>query len=377
VRKEADAQDEYQRQYVERCLASLSLANQAAVRSYVRDKEAIDHNKPASLRNHAVVLLAFDQFLQGTPITKATPEQVRDHLLVIGRGNEPYTEWQHASLIKAYLRVHYRGELPYDLRRVLRRKMPESHPKPVVTVEERDKLLATAERLPFPRDRVRTQALLWVLWDTGMRVGEIVTLRTDSFIAYPDGLGVIRMPLGVRGQKTGPRDVQVRECVKPLQVWLGVHPSPRDPLAPLITNGRGSKRYWPQAVNALLKKLCKDAGMRPINPHLFRHSWATRRTRDKWHPTIVAKSLGWSASSRMHKIYVHLDQSDIIAQLRAEAGIASSNVAAPAVDDAALERRLRAMFRRLLLGDEPMGNVATKHDISATSPKPAPTWTPS
>jgi integrase len=353
--KQEGKDEEYARRYVERIVSRIGPANQAAVRNYLADKEGPDRNKPRTLQNHAVVLARFDAFLKGKAITAATPEEIRDHLLVIGRRYEAYTEWQHCSLIKAYLRLHYRGALPYEYARVLKRRLPETHPKPIVTEAERDALLAAADRLPVPADRLKTHALLWILWDSGMRVGEIVTLRVDSLKLLPEGLAVLIMPHGVSGQKTGPREVPVRECVRPIQAWLKLHPTQENGSAPLLVNGRRRvTRYWPQNVNALLRRLCKDAGIRRINPHLFRHTWATRKMRGKWDLQVIGRTLGWSATSRMHKIYLHLDQSDIIAELRREAGLAEQPrvVVAPALDDAAIERRVRRALSRLLTEGE-------------------------
>jgi integrase len=96
-------------------------------------------------------------------------------------------------------------------------------PEHLLTEDEVKKL---AEACQNQRDR----ALILVLYETGCRVGEILTLRVGD--VQFDQHGAIMVVKG----KTGPRRVRVIFSAKALTEWLNHHPARLDLTAPLWTS---------------------------------------------------------------------------------------------------------------------------------------------
>lgn len=150
----------------------------------------------------------------------------------------------------------------------------------------------------------RDKALVYVLWDSDCRIGELLGLRVKhlSFDEY----GAVLMVNG----KTGMRRVRIIESASILKQYLEKHPFKNYVESPLwVTDESEAMNY--AIVWKMLKKLSKIAGIKKrIYPHLFRHSRSTylaKRVSDN----ILAKHAGWRPGSRMIRKYVHLSGSDV------------------------------------------------------------------
>lgn len=195
------------------------------------------------------------------------------------------------------------------------RKLPEDLP----TAQEVEALLRAAVN---PRDR----ALLAVLSDGGLRIGEALALRVKDF--HPDQYGgYLTVPSG----KTGARRVRLVESVPHVSAWLRAHPFHGDTDAALFCylsdqqsaararNGgeetlRGHRRGGAltyAAARAAIRKAARRAGVpeAKVNPHNFRHYRATRLARDVPEAPLEAH-MGWVPGSKMSEVYVRLSGRD-------------------------------------------------------------------
>ncbi|RLE75061.1 MAG: hypothetical protein DRJ56_06350, partial [Thermoprotei archaeon] len=97
----------------------------------------------------------------------------------------------------------------------------------------------------------RDKAILAILAEVGLRIGELLSLRLRDVEALPDGTYRLR----VRG-KTGLRTVVAIRSAPLLSRWLEEHPCPRDPDAPLWTTLKGPPRpLRPKAFREHLRNL--------------------------------------------------------------------------------------------------------------------------
>lgn len=155
-----------------------------------------------------------------------------------------------------------------------------------------------------PRDR----ALIAVLWETGCRAGELLSLRIRSF----KNEGEICF-LDVSG-KTGSRRIPIVAAVPHLTRWLSFHPAKDDPESPMWTStrkGRGITHLMYGPFCYLLNKVGEQAGIRKrVHPHLFRHSRATFLA-NKLTEAQMKHFFGWTQGSEMASTYVHLSGRDI------------------------------------------------------------------
>ncbi|MEE9197680.1 MAG: tyrosine-type recombinase/integrase [bacterium] len=208
------------------------------------------------------------------------------------------------------------------------RVLPENLP----TKDEVDRLLRAAVN---PRDR----ALIAVLADGGLRIGEALVLRRKDF--HPDAYGgYLTVPAG----KTGARRVRLVDAVPHVTAWLRAHPFREEDDAPLFcylsdqraatrTKGkdgpeerltgheRGEPLTYP-AARAAIRKAAKRAGVSEakVNPHAFRHYRATRLARDVPEAPLEAH-MGWVPGSKMSEVYVHLSGRDTDAAILRAHGI--------------------------------------------------------
>lgn len=187
------------------------------------------------------------------------------------------------------------------------RKLPED----LLTAAE---VKSIVEAATDPRDK----AMMMVLYESGCRCGELLSLRVKSVRFDDYGAQIV-----VDG-KTGMRRIRLIDAIPELRMWLNHHPLKDDPDAPLWINLKYSnfQALGPAGVERTIRKLAKRAGItKRIHPHLFRHS---RFTELAQHFTESELRLlgGWSGRSDMIETYVHLAGRDIDKKMLELKGVA-------------------------------------------------------
>jgi len=174
-------------------------------------------------------------------------------------------------------------------------------PEQLVTVEEVKQI---AEQAINPRDK----AFILVLYESGCRIGEILSLTIGN-VTF-DEYGSILMVNG----KTGQRRVRIIASTPMLAQWIDNHPLRNHLDAPLWINLGAKNRFQPilyGAAISLLKEIAAKAGIKKrIYPHLFRHSRATHLA-NHLTESQLKQHLGWVQGSGMASIYVHLGGRDL------------------------------------------------------------------
>lgn len=160
----------------------------------------------------------------------------------------------------------------------------------------------------------RDTAIVTVLYESGCRIGELLTVQLKhlTFISRKDG-EIARMRVS---GKTGPRFITLVDSVSVLHTWLTQHPYSKNPDAPLWVLDHKSfdgncRQMTPVVLRTLLTELADKAGVKKrVNPHAFRHARATRLAGYMTEQQMKAY-LGWTGSSTMASIYVHLSGQDM------------------------------------------------------------------
>jgi integrase/recombinase XerD len=174
-------------------------------------------------------------------------------------------------------------------------------PSQLLTMQEITKLANAASN---PRDK----ALVQVLYESGCRVGEILSLTIKQ--TSTDEYGCI---LIVKG-KTGMRRVRIIASAPALTQWIENHPDKDNQDAPLWvglwTRNLGQALDY-NAVRIQMKKLAKKAGIKKhIYPHLFRHTRASNLA-GVLTESQLKEHFGWTQGSDMASVYVHLSGRDV------------------------------------------------------------------
>ncbi|MDS0257132.1 tyrosine-type recombinase/integrase [Thermoplasmatales archaeon AK] len=217
-----------------------------------------------------------------------------------------YSEWEienYKSTMKKFYPWLLKEQNPSCISWIKANNHPNRNVKPenMITEEEVHKLVGAL-------NNARDKAFVYALYDSGCRIGELLTLRNKD-IEF-DEYGAI---LSVTG-KTGYRRVRiVGNSIAYLREWQNAHPLRDDPNAwffcGIETENRGKKLEHAN-VYKFLRKGLKDAKIeRRIYPHLFRHTRATILASKVTEAPLEAQ-MGWVHGSRMTQTYVHLSGRD-------------------------------------------------------------------
>ena len=174
------------------------------------------------------------------------------------------------------------------------------------------------EKLVNAATNARDKALISVLFDSGCRIGELLTLRIKNL--HFDEYGGVLLVTG----KTGQRRVRIIHSVQRLQTWLEQNPFREQPDAivfcSLSNKGRGNQLKY-EAVSRILKKIRERAHVtKRVNPHAFRHARATLLAQHLT-DSQLKQYFGWEADSKMAAVYIHLSGKDLDPALARLAGL--------------------------------------------------------
>jgi integrase/recombinase XerD len=179
-----------------------------------------------------------------------------------------------------------------------------------LTEAQVDALLDTAATMgATPDDRARDTCLLQILYATGLRVSELVSLPVAAVRGDP------RMIL-VRGkggrERMAPLSAPARTA---LTEWLAIRDRADDaarkagkPLSPFLFPARGRRGHMTrEGFFLLIKKLAATAGIDPatVSPHTLRHAFATHLLAHGADLRVIQTLLG-HASIATTEIYTHV-----------------------------------------------------------------------
>jgi len=181
-------------------------------------------------------------------------------------------------------------------------------PEYLITEEEFNKLINAT-------DDIQDRLLIGLLYESGCRIGEILSLQIKNVSFNNYGARLI-----VKG-KTGQRVVPIVWYANLLRQFIESHPFKNNPDAPLFyyKNREGKLLALPYSVFRMrLKRLCEKTGIKKrIHPHLFRHTRLTELAKEI--PEQILKQIaGWVPDSKMAQTYLHLSLRDVEESLLAK-----------------------------------------------------------
>jgi len=168
------------------------------------------------------------------------------------------------------------------------------------------------------------KAMISVLFFTGIRIGAILNLKIKDI----DMSGQVwKLSLHDKGdtRRTVPAIEIKRSVIELLEKY---HPNPvPDAYLWLSNNSRNKGNLVTiNSINSCLRKVKKQAQQfnsswdKPVNPHWFRHSWATRN-KSVYNDHVLKKLGGWCMDSKAINNYNHLNDDDIIDEFSTVNGV--------------------------------------------------------
>ncbi len=169
----------------------------------------------------------------------------------------------------------------------------------VLTVAEIDAIIATFDMTTVKG--CRDNAIVEVLYSTGLRVSELVSLRIDNLFF---GEGYIRVVGKGDKQRLVPIGSAARDKI---QLYMELRRPKRSSEATLFLNNRGEPLTRVMVFN-IIKQAARLAGVeKNISPHTLRHSYATHLLEGGANIRQVQELLGHESITTT-EVYTHLDR---------------------------------------------------------------------
>jgi integrase/recombinase XerD len=257
------------------------------------------------------------KFLKQKPLEKAGRQDIQNYLAMLSEKNRhPKTLARHLSTLRQFykfLRAEgYMQEDPTQL--VLSPKIPLSLPS-VLSEEEMERLLQHAQADTTP-DGIRLWAFLELLYATGLRVSELVTLPLAAFASQQDPEDPLSgRVLYVKGKGGRERLIPlVPKAILAVKAYLKLRLQfipqgslKREQKYYLFPSWGKEHHFTRQRVGQLLKELAIKAGISPekVSPHALRHAFATHLLHHGADLVSVQRLLGHADISTT-QIYTHV-----------------------------------------------------------------------
>ncbi|WP_112322678.1 site-specific tyrosine recombinase XerD [Oceanibium sediminis] len=236
-----------------------------------------------TLESYARDLRAFAEGLGAeTSVETASRTDIEKHLSTLeALGRSPATRARRLSAIRGFYRFAFvEGLRSDDPAALIRGPRPGRHLPGTLSEEEVDRLLsAAAETGRTETERCRNACLMEVLYATGLRVSELVSLPVSAARGDP-------RTLFVRGKGGKERMVPLSDPARDaMAAWLALRD--RDEALRVDQGGIASAYLFPSRSKAghitrnqfflLVKQMAARAGIAPdaVSPHTLRHAFAT------------------------------------------------------------------------------------------------------
>jgi len=281
--------------------AKMVLPLTECVRDYLADCTARGH----STRTVAHYRRAMELFAQFLPSDTQwdSARAVREAVAML-RAQPQYSAasvGMYTRAWRSYLRFCYLEEMvAEDLARYIKPPKAEPRRDVVLDADAVRRLLNVAE---VGNNGTRDVAMLTVLYDTGLRAGELCALTVKNVDL---GSRTLTVPSG----KSGGRSVPIgRTTAKTLRKWLTVHRNATDPRAPFFPSALTGNALTPNALGQCLGRIGSRASLK-IHPHQFRHSFAVMYLRNGGDSFSLQRILGHSTLV-MTRWYSDLADTDV------------------------------------------------------------------
>lgn len=250
----------------------------------------------------------------GKPLEQVEWQDILTHLEQLQqRGVSKSTTALRKSKLKQFFRFCYEETDDIRFRKILKNLKGNKivgeaiRPQDLLTPEDVKRAINVCT---LERDR----AIISTLFESGMRIGELLALRNDMILLNESAQEVTFNIPNQEGCKTGSRSVVCLEIFNYVQEWMKCNPS--DVFIPISMNG----------VRVKLKSIFRKAGLtKPCNPHIFRHSAITHAVTIGMQLNAISMRFWGISNSNMLSTYIHLSEAMTAQGYRNAKGMGNGN----------------------------------------------------
>ena len=283
------------------------MRNSKILKDYLMKCQA-DGLKEVTIASAEYTLIPFIEWCGDRELKEFTSDDVYDYLDFINAYTyikagkavkySPGTQQRIRIILKKFLTF-----VNHDLGAVI--KLPTLKdgkiPADILTREEIEKLI---DSCLSTRDR----AIIATFYESGARRGELLTVQLKH-VTFDENGAILNIQKG----KTGSRRVRLVLASSYLKQWIDTHPLKNDPDAYLFcsTNSPFGVITFVGLADQL-HQIASRAGIKPkkVYPHAFRHARATHLA-EQLPEQLLKEYLGWTKSSNMASVYVHMSGRDV------------------------------------------------------------------
>ncbi|MDA1257436.1 MAG: tyrosine-type recombinase/integrase [Chloroflexi bacterium] len=247
---------------------------------------SVEGLKPKTVSDYVREVERIATFLDGQPFDSVTSTDIRAHVADLGARRSAKTVHEAQLALRRFFRfLVQEGEIGSDPTRDVKPVRYRVVPQPIYTDDEIKRLLKACDLQTL--NGVRNRAMVTVLFDTGVRAGELVSMQIpdwDRRSVRVDGkTGVRDVPLGVASIQAVERYVR-RWKLADGPLWQGKK-------GPLTGSG----------VLQLIQRLCERSAVRDKGVHAFRRAAAAQMKRSGMNDSDILEVMGWSSIAMLRR----------------------------------------------------------------------------
>jgi len=242
--------------------------------------------RPSTISHHVRDVQRFADHFQARSAGSLTSTDVREYIVAFQADHSPKTVREGQLAMRRFFRflLHER-EIRWDPTRDIRLIACRVDPQPTYTEAEVKQLLLICDSKT--RNGIRDRALLLTLFDTGVRVGELVSMGLPDWdqrtVAVDGKTGVRVVPLGMATLQAVERYVRRWGIADP-PLWRGKK-------GPLTGSG----------VLQIVRRLCRQADVPHKGVHAFRRAAAAQMKRLGMNDSDILEIMGWRSVEMLRR----------------------------------------------------------------------------
>ncbi len=169
----------------------------------------------------------------------------------------------------------------------------------------------------------RDKALIFVLYESGCRIGELARIKWKDVIFNDDST------VGLTLSDTKTRKVRhalLGASIEYLAGWRNNYPGTPDTDNYVFTSADGEPMEY-RAMSQIISRTAKKAGLdKRVTPHLFRKSRITSLIKQNYQESVIKQAMWGNIGTNMFKTYVVLSDKDIDAEFKEKMGIEKKEI---------------------------------------------------